>query len=290
MASPDLAVVLDRTGLDLLSGHCVCIFHHTCSDFLRNSDDETRFSCTRCRAKGLRVRNVTNRNCLRCGAFSPNALCLLCFDNFCSLVSTNLRLADNAVDLAELLHTFLPFVSPAHIAWTTIQLLSRAHFLSFTVVEEGGHFVARTRAWALIELWRKMLSNTTSIRIHAPAVFLGAQFHLHETVLGQAIELLPQKGILHTGGVLTMVRKKPTLTDDGYFALGKTLCASGLFEFYDKKRIQGLVGRYFVASKNDFVYYNDRPHLHIAPDPSLLEQWQTLAVAICAKPVEEKKI
>lgn len=289
MASPDVAVELDRRESTLLSGHCVCIFHRECASILPN------FACRRCRAIGNGIQSVTMRNCLRCGVYARDALCVCCFEFLCNVMATNMRLADQSVDIEDSCRSFLaPGSSSKSLAWIFLQLHNCASQLKFILVEEHGTFVARSRAWALVELWRKMLLAQPWIRFNEwtgdvkSLSILGPNIgSARAMVLRQALELLPSRAMLIENGLIQMQKKRPTLTDDGYFALGRTLCSSGLFEFYDERRISGQVGRYFVGSKNDFVYYNDRAILHQMNDPAFREQWQTNAFAICVKDAEK---
>ena len=285
MATSDLAVEIDQRDGNLLSGHCVCVFHRECAAILPN------FACDRCRAIGKGIKNVNLRNCLRCGGYATDAVCMCCFEFLCSVIGSQIRLADQSVDIQDCCKSFLGANSSnKSLAWIFLQLLNAASQLKFILVEEQDTFIARSRAWVLVELWRKMLVSQPWIRFSEwtgsmmSLSILGPNMGtLRSTVFRQALELLPNRGMLIENGLIQMLKKRPTLTDDGYFALGRTLCSSGLLEFYDERRVSGHVGRYFVGSKNDFVYYNDRPVLHVVQDSAFRELWQTTARAICVK-------
>lgn len=293
MASADVAVRLDRTGLGLLAGHCACIFHRECVCFLARSDEQSRPTCERCRAFGCGVSGILDRRCVRCGIYSAHAMCLNCLGtlvgNIGSILSIN---ADHAVDIGELVRGMLFTVVDVFalvLAWIILDL-QQIMDLPFVLVEENGMFYGRSRAWAMVELWRKMLVYEKSVRLYdmgGVPFFLGfgggSADGTHQLILSDAMALLTQKGMQCENGLVTMLQKRSFLTDDGYFALGQTLCASGLFDFYEQKRLKGTVGRYFVASKNDFVYYNDRALLHLDADEHFQTLWQTMTAAICVK-------
>ena len=303
MASADVAVRLDRTGLDLLAGHCACIFHRECVRFLvskepaaerdaeRDAERSRAFKCERCRAFGCGVRGLLDRRCVRCGIYSAHAMCSNCLGTLTGNIGAILSInADNAVDIGEVVRGMLFTVVDVFalvLAWIILDL-QQIMGLPFVLVEENGMFYGRSRAWAMVELWRKMLVYEKSVRLYDMG---GVPFFLgfggggagHQLILSEAMALLPQKGMQCENGLVTMLQKRTFLTDDGYFALGQTLCASGLFDFYEQKRLKGTVGRYFVASKNDFVYYNDRALLHLDADENFQTLWQTMTAAICVK-------
>ena len=268
MAHSDEAVGLDKSGLDITSGFCMCVFHRECM---------TGFLCKRCLAKGTGVKLVTGRCCLRCAVFSPDPLCPRCFFAFSDLVLSSLRLQDG-IELEELALSFLP-LNPPHTAipWIMVQLMTRPA-LSFVIVEEKGSFIGRTRAWAVVELWRKMLNFQKRVDVN---------LHGNETdnVIVAALDLLPKKNMIVEEGRVRMLDRRAPVSDDGYYALGSTLCASGLLDDIMQRTH---VDRYFVTSRNEFVFYSNR-HSPAEADPNLLDQWQSAYAAICVKRITEQK-
>lgn len=269
MAHSDVAVVLDRTGLDITSGFCMCVFHRECMD--------GTLTCQRCLTRGSGIKHVTDRCCLRCAVFSADPLCRRCLGAFCDLVLSSLRLQDG-IELEEVVQSFLPLNFPPQTAipWIMVQLMTKPA-LPFVIVEEKGSFIGRTRAWAVVELWRKMLAHQKEVTIK--------NMDVSETVLVAALDLLSRKEMIAEGGKIRMLDSRVPVSDDGYYALGSTLCGGGLL---DEIMYRTNVEKFFVPCRNDFVYYSHRTVL-AEIDTTLLDQWQSAYAAICVKRLTEDK-
>ena len=149
--------------------------------------------------------------------------------------------------------------------------------LPFVIVEEKGSFIGRTRAWAVVELWRKMLAYQKRVEVKLKG------FEISDTVLVAALDLLPKKNMLLEDGKIRMLDSRAPITDDGYYALGSTLCAASLLdEIVGKPNVE----KFFVPCRNDFVYYSN---VLTESDNSLLDQWQSAYAAICVKRLNDGK-
>ena len=81
MTTPDDAYTLYSAHQNLLTGICECIFHKSCMRYLFDHS-KNQYECKKCDFFCPTIKNLSNRNCLCCAAYTPQIMCDKCTKTF----------------------------------------------------------------------------------------------------------------------------------------------------------------------------------------------------------------
>lgn len=267
---PDLACILDFSNGNLLTGECFCIFHENCLVSLRNQNSETILRCSKCQTSTKKYKKVTNRSCLLCHSYTATIFC-----NFCTLSTLNtLKEKTISQSVAVIEHVINDILFAAKInpnlfkyynAWFLLYLNKYGNSFQFYFDLKTRQSIFINDFYLLKRLWLYILQTEKKIDVEKWNCCVLPQLQNIKpftksltTELLLSISMFDAKLSISSDHLIVNLKIQQTLhcpqTTTNYI-FGSMLIKENKLSQYEKLVAKNLWCKIYIASQNDFLYF-----------------------------------